>query len=371
MRTRLLIACYVAFSALMLYLASTRPIYNWDMIGYAAVVESMDTDDAAVVHQRVFDSLRRYAPPPEFEELVDRNDYRRTVYRDPESLRQHIPFYRTKLAYVGAVYLLTRAGVGVLRAMHLVSAVCAVCGLWLLFFAFRRRVDWLGAALVPVIGLALGALEVARLATPDAMGFAALALFALLFLERPRALLVVVPLFVLVRPDLVLLLAVAYAWMFFTRDPGRPAVVASAVAAAALFLSASWFVAVHRWQLYVSYAGAQPYPLDATVALSVGAYIRTLARGLRHALYSPVFTAYVVVALATVAAALRLRLRPDRDRRLALSTILFAYLVVHTVAHPFLWDRFFAGVYVTGACVLLSLVATARSPGPSTATPAA
>ena len=98
-----LLYLFVALYALSLCVS--RPIHNWDMIGYIAAAKSFETRDPATLHAFTYDSLRRAVTPDEYQALTT-GPFRAAVAASPDVLAEQIPFYRIRPLYNGLVYTL-------------------------------------------------------------------------------------------------------------------------------------------------------------------------------------------------------------------------------------------------------------------------
>jgi hypothetical protein len=252
--------------------------------------------------------------------------------------------------------ILGGAGVPLYAAMRGASLVFTLCGVWLMVFAFRRHTDWWRLLTLPWIAVGLSALYLARIATPDAMAFAAMSL-GTVFLLRGHwtALLISLPLMVLVRPDMLLFAFAACAWLLFFTPAIRLAVIASMLASVALFVPISSTVVEHGWKLYAHYSGLHAYPLDANITLSFQDYFVGMMRACKQAFYDEPMILYAAMIVILVGRIRGLLWRHAlRNRLVGLSALMLVYVVLHVVVNPLIFDRFFLGAYVAAAGVTLA-----------------
>ena len=73
------------------FIGITRPAHNWDMIGYMASAYYQDGVRGGDLSIKTYKDLKVEVGDAYFDEFV-KGDYREGVYRDPEALKQQIPF---------------------------------------------------------------------------------------------------------------------------------------------------------------------------------------------------------------------------------------------------------------------------------------
>ena len=183
---------YGVVSLLVLLTATLRPFYNWDLIPYLGCAKEFQTSDPVDVHAFAYGAIEskraegdRLFPASE---LDSSNAFRIWMANDAESFSNHLAFYRVRVGYTGAVYLLVQAGMSPIFATHFISAFSIFLSIWLLFLIGGAMLSTpLRYALLP-LGLSLGMMESARLSTPDGLAF----LFIMTELKLPAVALVAV-----------------------------------------------------------------------------------------------------------------------------------------------------------------------------------
>lgn len=206
-----------------------QPAYNWDMIGYLAAALHADGYRGADLNKATYDSLRSEVSASTFDQLIQ-GDYRQTVFRDPVSLAQQLPFYRIRVLYIGSVRAVHRTGFSYPRATYMVSAVFAALSVVLLGLLANQ----IGAPViaVPLVVTFSGFADAASLSTPDAMAcfFSLLAIY--LVIKESALALAVAALLPLVRTDFLLLSLLISGHVFFV---GRRKYAIGSVLAACVF----------------------------------------------------------------------------------------------------------------------------------------
>ena len=72
---------------------------TWDILGYAAAVESFEVSDPSAIHSSVYESLSAYASEEELYDLVESTEYRKTMSQDVEAFNQQTPFYKIRIFF--------------------------------------------------------------------------------------------------------------------------------------------------------------------------------------------------------------------------------------------------------------------------------
>lgn len=353
------LTAYIFAAGMVLMLGALRyPWHNWDMIGYAAVACERAQPDAGELHARVFKELEAWASPGGFHDLTRADSFRQTVATDPASLQELLPLYRNKPLYIATVRAMVTAGMGVYAGLHLLSALCAALGLWLVAVAFQRM-PARGTLALPLVAVLAGLVTVSRIATPDAMAFAGVALAALLMLRRSRALVFVLALLPLVRPELIVFSMLACLWWALRGE--RWWALGAAVATGLTFLATKHLAGGYGWErlFWFTFVDVTPYPARLEPDLTVAFYLRRVAIGAKLWLMQREFW--------VLAAALGLfvwRCRGGGTRRSA--GAMAALFALATSVAVFFVFPLTEGRFVAGASVLL-FAAAASPPATDTA----
>ncbi len=368
--SRLITLLFVAYTTGVSFYLFLHPHLNWDMLGYVGVIESLNSDDPAEIHARVYGPVRGLANEETFEELTASMDYRRQVHADPSAFFQQIAFYAIRPLYWGTAWALSGLGVDVFVATYAISNVAyALICLACFFYLWRKTQPLYALAGAIVLSLMPPLLELGAASTPDVT----LALFVLLsFLLFVRDRIVAASLLLLaatfLRSDVVFYNAVLGGLLLFREVPlGRKL---TAIGLLALSVPVAYILHQHYgyygWAtiFHFNFAEMLPYPAETEVSVSVDAYLSALAAGTAELIKRKWF---LITALAAVAYIALSGLRPWRlaalfelPRRLRAArpenVILLAfplYLVARTLLFPASWPRFYLGqILVFYLCLL-------------------
>lgn len=330
----------------VLFFGWQKPTNNWDIVGYVAVAYSADGYRGADLNKATYDSLRREVSASTFDQLTQ-GDYRETVFRDPSSLAQQLPFYRIRVLYIELIRMVHVMGWDYPRSTYVISAVFAALSVVLLAFVAHD----IGApvAAVPLIVAFAGFIDIARLSTPDAMAcfFSLLTIYTLI--RQSLWVVVLAALLPLVRTDLLLLslLVLGHTFVFGQRKYA----LVSMVAACALYELIVRINGAYGWLTLfnTSLIHKTAYPATLIPSRVVGDYLRPYASTAYSFTMQPHF---VIYGLAIWLLMRNGTTTLPEDRRLlsAVFVIPMAFVAAHLLLFPADTYRFF--VFATSLVAL-------------------
>lgn len=354
---------YLVATSLLLVIAILMPAHNWDMLMYAGIALkiSSDYDDIEAIQSAVYQEVRETVSPDKYETLTG-GSYRQIVSTDPEAFEQQLPFYQSRILYIGLVYLLAEIGLALLPATHLVSAVAVFVGLWLFHFTYHTFIDVRLLYLLPLFWIATALLRVAQLSTTEGLTFLAIALCLFLLMRGNWLLLVLLPLLVLIKPVLLVFSVLMLIYLFVFSHSWRIPILFAALASAALYYLAARYFGTYSWVALMNFVFLErvAYPAEAIVAWTAVEHLRVLHAGSRTLFQGPLALYAAVVAALSSAYWLaygRSCITSDRKNQLVhVTIILLLYALLHFIAYPAADDRFFVGPYYTAALALLFIL---------------
>ncbi|MDX1415516.1 MAG: hypothetical protein R3293_15080, partial [Candidatus Promineifilaceae bacterium] len=262
-------------------LALVLPSHNWDGIPYAAAAKRFDIPDKVELHAFIYEELQESVPEQAYQDML-KGEYRLVVSQDPESLDQVMLFYEIRAAYITLIYLLSRLGVNIFPATHIVSAVAVFIGLWIFFLAIRKHIENYLLLVLPFFAVGLGVFQVAQLSTPDGLAFLCIAIFFALLLKEHAAILVILPFSILVRTDLIIFVSLILGYLFVTHRQWRLWTAVSAAAVIAIFLGSNQVFDYPGYgALFVTaFVTNLNYPLQNEFVITWVHYAKALRQGL-------------------------------------------------------------------------------------------
>lgn len=343
----------------MAVVALLYPGNNWDVIGYATAAMSLKIKDDVQLHSFVYEGLRQAVPESIYPEYV-RPGYQATLSQDPEALRQVKVWYQIRPAYVLPVYWLVKAGFDPFLATHIAAVTAVFIGLWIFYLTVSKRADPIILLSLPLFVLVLGVFEVARISTPDGLAFLTAAAVFYYLLKNHWIVLLILPLSLLVRTDLLIFNLIILGYLFFTHKKWRIWIFASGISN----LLVVWGINVYYGHygyaalFWTTFVENLAYPAETAVTLTLAEYRQALFKGLLDIIYFKEFLIYLTLLVLAGLLYYRLRLGDqtaveDLKLPLTIAFLAFASVIIHFLIFPAIWSRFFSGQYFIGAVTLL------------------
>lgn len=312
-----------------------RPFHNWDVIGYVAAAYHADGYRGADLSKRVFGTIEADVDPKLFTALTT-GPYRETVFKDPESLEQQVPFYSIRVVYVNLIRAAGRLGLNYSQASYWISALSAAAGavlLWRIALVFGVRAFFLPILVVPFV-----IADLPIFSTPDALVCAYALACVLHGLKGGRYTGVLLGLIPLFRTDYILLSVLVSAYLYFTGQ--RRHALVGCVLAAACHALVSWLSLSYGWLTLFnfSFLNRDPYPAAMKLVEDPAVYWLPYRAMLSRLVTQPEFALYAVVLVLVLTQLRRIR-EPRFFYALVMPTL---FVAVHLALFPMYQSRFFA-----------------------------
>lgn len=360
-------AWFGLLAAAALLLSCCRPLDNWDLIGYLGAAQAFVEQDMAALHAGTYAQLRQALPAPAYRELVagdpDRA-YSMAISTDVSAFKEQLPFYQIRPFYNGLILICHKAGVNMVLAVRLISGISVATAMVLLYLMCAATLTRPVIYGLPVFAVGFGMLDLARLATPDALAFLATVLSVYLFQQkRPGALLLLLPVTLGVRPDLILLaLPLLGSIVVLERGFRWPAVL-SMLGCLAIYVGIGRHWHNPGWAaiFYHTLVARTTHPISVPATLTAQVYVHALGDGLRSLASRKTFLLFCPVAAGLLCLTVRQVWRASlaaalRSRPVVLAAICLIYIAGHFLAFPSADKRFFCGAYLMSAFALLLML---------------
>lgn len=264
-----------------------RPLAHWDVIGYVASALKALGLSGEELRRETYGIIEKAYDPAIFAVLTASPDatghgaYRYTVYSDPVSLEQQLPFYRIRVFYIFLLNALAPVSGGLVGAAQVISATCAgliTLATGVLLLRGPRALPPLAAVLaLPLIVAGAGVVTAGRVETPDALA-ALIAFLALALMHRNRlAALCLIGLLPFVRTDGVLLAGLTLVLLLAERET-RLHYYALLLCAFVSYVAINHFYGNYGHLVLFNFTllnGApNPYPATMEIATEVGRYAK-------------------------------------------------------------------------------------------------
>ncbi|MFC4526900.1 hypothetical protein ISN76_09380 [Dyella halodurans] len=324
-----------------------KPYNNWDEIGYVAVALSTEGHHGASLNEATYASVKNAVDAATFAQLIQ-GDYRATVFHDPTSLQQQLPFYSIRVLYMQSLKVVHALGSDYPEATHIVSATFAALSVFMLAaLSVRLRAPLWS---IPFVVLACGLLDIARLSTPDAMAcfFSLWTLHALI--RNSSLVFILAALLPLVRTDALLLSLLVLAHTFVNGSKAKS--VASAIAAGALYLFATLSNGSYGWLTLfnMSFINKSPYPATLIPSRALGDYLRPYI----SMAYSFTTQPHFVIFGLALAWLLLKKAHGTANETAQIITICLSFVALHMLFFPADTYRFFVFAAAASLTVLIA-----------------
>lgn len=368
------IALFAYVGALAIILGFSSPYLNWDIIGYIGAAVALGDSEPTTAHQFAYATIQASVSPAAFQSLIA-GPYPYAIFSDPKAFSEQLPFYQIRIGYTLLVRVLSLAGVSMVTVTYAISAVSVALALVLLFGMSRTFLAPQLRIAIPLAALAFGFSDIARISTPDGLALFATIGCSFLFLKNEVSSLVkLLPLLGFIRTDLSIFSLAMLAALLVRPSASKRQIGIAIVATVTICLGIEAAFRHPGWAtiLYVTLVQPLPYPISSPPTVTPGLYLKVLLEGLRGLPHELGFLLYVGL---TACGAFMLRkvpngVRAHRSSASQLGMICAWYILIHFVALPVAWDRFFAGPYIMGIFALLAMLTErtkATSPTPKNA----
>jgi hypothetical protein len=327
---RATLSVIAAVAAAVLVVGVTRPMHNWDMIGYVASAHYQDGLRGEQLLARTYAEVRDEVGPEVFTTLATGDEYRRGVFQSAQALQEQLPFYSIRVVYVWMIRGLGTFGVAYPRATYLVAAFFAAVSVAVLGIICVRAL--LPVCVLPLVALGTGFLELATFSTPDSLALSGALLATLASMSGSAWVFVLAVLLPALRTEFVIFSALLMLAAFH----GGQRLRASIALAASLLVYFAVNLTQHAYGwltlLNFSRVKAVPYPSKIVPSHDLIVYLKMYLGSVWPLIDSPHFVIYLVAVylLATFRSAVCTRELHTRE----LFAIPICFVVIHLLLYP-------------------------------------
>ena len=336
------------------------------MIGYAASVNAFELKDANSVHDVTYTELKNATSAAEYRELTEGNQYREIMANNPQAFAEQLPFYKIRILYTFLIFILGKLGMNIFFATHFISGLAVAGGIILLYVLGREYLPVIGVYGLALFILVFKVFELARYSTPDGLAFLAITLLMVFssFREKTKAVLILLPIMVIVRTDLVLISVPIYIILFMRQKRDALWIILSSAGTLLSYLGLNFVFGNPGWAttFYVTMVGYVPFPISKPPTLSAALYFESLWTGLRALAGNKRFLLYLSMLIFSFILTIKMYKKTAYSKIITepfigMLCIGFIYFVGHFALFPVSWDRFFTGIYMTGVFSLFLVLA--------------
>lgn len=351
--TRAILPFYVAFLGGIAIHLYRKPVYSMDSIQYMGNALLMQERDPVLIHRRVYTEIQRFVPRVEREGLLgyepgapeDLNKSRQERATNAARFAEFLPLFAIRPLYNQTLWLVSRMGLGLVRAGIFISVLSYFC-LGLLTFVWLGRYVSRGITLAFSILLMISSplMTLGRETTADAL--ATLVAFAALYLifEKRKLLpgMTLLLASIYFRTDFVVLAGsvILLCWLEKRLELWKAGVLS--VVAAASVLCINHFSGDYGVGMlyYRNFTGVPVAPGEMTVHLSLSGYLSAFRAGITLMMESFFLPFLSLGAVGIVSRRMR-----------GLFAVTLAYVSLHFLVLPNWQERWFGVFYLCmGVC---------------------
>lgn len=330
-----------------------HPAYNWDMLGYMALVVRMDqTQNTDEIHSITYDNARQLVPAEHYEKLTNYPPFRKKFATDPDQFKKLLPIYAVKPLYVWMAWVFYKMGFSLPKATVMPSIISfLIIGLFLLYWLtkyLRRGFAFLAGLLIM---FSVFTIAVAGLSTPDCLSALFLFLSAyFIFENRNLALMLLFFLLaIFTRVDNIITCFFIISFLTFSekwRRISKKQYFLMLGILAIAYISITLPVRQFGWSMsyYAQYARQIDFSRDFDQPISISSWLSLVWSKLVTALVSTHFTFFMFLSLLIVSNTGMSFRKFSFDQSflvLLVFVIFFRFLLL-----PDLSDRFYFGFYL-------------------------
>ncbi|SEK98675.1 hypothetical protein [Nitrosovibrio tenuis] len=313
-----------------------KPEHNWDMVAYVAAAFHKDGYRGGDLTRETYGEIKKEASTKRFLPLIT-GEYRETVFKDPSSLEQQLPFYSIRVAYIQLIRLLKDIGLSYTKSTYVISAVFASLSVLVLGLIILETA--VPIAMLPIIVAVTGYTEVARISTPDAMAgfFSLVGIYSLI--RRGKLVFFIAVILPLIRTDFILLSALLMTFTYFHGN--RLFSLFSLVSAVVIYVLVTQLNGNYGYLTLFNFTfigSFTPYPADIVISHKLSDYLIPYAKLLESLIAHPHSVVYV---LALYLLWLNHAKVEDKLEFYCLCGLPFLFITMHMLLFPSDHYRFF------------------------------
>ena len=354
----------LGFGVLFGIFALSNPVLEWDMIAYVANAKQLYTEvPIEQLRQTVYAELKNSVPSEDYNRLIG-SASRKIISEDNEAFRQTIAFfYDTRIIYLSILAGLMKMDMNPFYATYFISTICIVLSFLLLATLLPRSLPYGLCLALPFLMISSEMLEVARFSTPDGMATLMTVGMYWCLVRRSYWLLVLIPLSIFVRTDLILLAPLFLGYLFIDKQFSRLWLICSGALTIVAYLTLNHFIVDgDPWSSLIGYnlAVKPTHPETYSYQMTVGDYLSHVAGGLRKFSYQPMFFMFCALSIIGCFVLVPRIYKNQSMSHFKLPTDMlfivassFAYFFVHFLLFPIPMARFQAAQYALVSVVVI------------------
>ena len=352
---------FVIFCIGTIRFALRNPAASTDMLFYTAIAREHSNSDIKTIHNESYQMIFQRVNQSETgsfrskEQWVSGPQYHIDIYENIDSFQQQFPFFKIRVLYTKLISLVSMTGLDLIKSSHLISIVASTIAIGLLFFGLNgkipnRRLYWL------FIGtLAFGYIEIIELASPDSLALLSISLLTLSIIQKRFIIsLVLLPILVFVRTNLIILNAPYLAFIWMKHKEFRPYTILSGLISLISYFGITKWAGHYGWATLMHHTFINPisFPKTTVYEFGISNYIPILMEQLQtiftyntHAL---IYTLMMIIVVW--------KYKNDITKNQTAQILIFtsiATIIIHALLFPLIHVRLLSGFYIMGLTGIL------------------
>ncbi len=359
----------------LFFYAIKSPSEDWDMLGYVASAISLENPDIDYIHQYVYDEFKTYATTEDFKNLTIEDPYRNSMFSDADAFNQQIPYYKIRIIFILLILALTKIGINVYLACHIISAGLTCSGFLAFYYAFQKTIHPLFWLVAPIFFISFSVLKVAQTVTADSLAFFWIGLICYAFMhDRWKAFFILLVLSILVRTDMILLVALFTGYLIvFQTDLRLLSIICALVSAVTYFFINNYFEN-YGWSTVFYFAFISDmqatHPVEfSSYGVTIEQYLSAVKKNIKFFISNREFLLFEICAFIQLIILLLSQIKNNFSLKtiftnisnnpfFILTLLSEFYVIIHYVLFPLLHFRFFVGLYMISALGMLSIISS-------------
>ncbi len=345
---------YLSYVLLLSLNAFLKPLYNWDIIPYVAVVLSLEQSDKKTLHTMTYEQIRQSVPAQDYANNTA-TPYQKEMESNYEYFSQQLPFYQIRPLYTSLIYLVYKTGINIVTAIIIISILSSI---FMSIIILRWLLDYLDSFYAYLFSFLIihsaGVLQIARVFTPDALS-AAILILSIYVLTRKQVyfagLLLVLAIFA--RTDNIILVVLALSYLKFFSHLNWTGYISFILLSVLSYLSINYFANNYGWATIFHHTliGLINNPADYHPTVTLSDYLRVLKQnGFQAFLWVNPFLVFLLCGFITIS------LKADNKIYSHLTILMILSVVIHFLLFPApFWQRFFIAHY---SIILIAMIVT-------------
>jgi len=342
---------YFFFSVVVFLIGIVAPSNNFDLVFYTGSSFSLLHSDIDKVHSKTYGLLEKELPKSRFESLTS-GRYGEPNYKNSKVFAEQLSFYKSRIAYYSIPTLLSFFGVSIIDSFYITSSLFSLISLLLLFLLSRRFIPSKYISFLPILFGGIGFVGVSRLSTPDSLACFGVILAFYTLLEYRRLHLLLLPILILLRRDLIILSVILLALHYLKHKKVEYSFIFSLVFCIVIYYLSTYLSGHPGWSTVFSHTFNDRilYPSSNPGQVSLKNYISTSITRTKGLVNNTSFTLFLFSSFTSVSFLyyksddyMSILLKPSFASEVFISSIF--YVILHFALFPAMWSRFFVSFY--------------------------